>query len=373
MKNDLNPEKIYVKFLNGFFNRETASDLLVSIIENSDDEELRRESIVFLSKFVFQNNIRYEFFEDLLVSDLDDSVRMLAGKIIIENYQNISLRLINWIIRNETSTKVLVVLFDLLKQKDKELLRSLLLTYFTEVEKKFSKKYRKKWNLIHKFVFEFEVIHFNELSCRKLVDIYLNFKTIFYLQTEHHLHPRLNHVDVKSGYVVNLELSGLKVKRISNIRGIETLKKLESLSIWNSNIEKIDSLVNFPCLKKLSFGSYQYDAGNKISQIQGLESLRNLEQLNFSFNNISEIRNLDNLPKLRKLYLSHNKIKEIKGLDKLQNLEVLYLDGNFISEVKGLSNLINLEELELSGNCISNTDKLKILKDNLPKLQYMSY
>ena len=65
---------------------------------------------------------------------------------------------------------------------------------------------------------------------------------------------------------------------------------------------------------------------------------------------ISEIEGLDTLTDLQYLLLSENQIKEIDGLDTLTSLCGLALNNNQITEIKGLEKLTNLQTLSLSDN-----------------------
>jgi len=104
-----------------------------------------------------------------------------------------------------------------------------------------------------------------------------------------------------------------------------------------------------------------------ISDIEGLDSLKNLKELDLSHNQISEIKGLESLENLESLEIHNNKISEIKGLEKLKNLDTLFLQDNQITEINGLDDLLNLKNLALQNNKISeikglgNLHKLEIL------------
>jgi hypothetical protein len=93
----------------------------------------------------------------------------------------------------------------------------------------------------------------------------------------------------------------------------------------------------------------------KISDIKGLETLTGLEVLNLNNNQISEIENLENLTNLEDLQLEKNLIEIIKGFDNLVNLRVLNLYKNNISEVENFGNMGNLRVIFLGGNPIYRT------------------
>jgi len=69
-----------------------------------------------------------------------------------------------------------------------------------------------------------------------------------------------------------------------------------------------------------------------IEEIKGLDTLTNLQSLSLSGNQIKEIEGLGKLTNLRTLYLDRNQIEELKGLEHLENLQKLHLFGNPILE-----------------------------------------
>jgi len=100
--------------------------------------------------------------------------------------------------------------------------------------------------------------------------------------------------------------------------------------------------------------SSSLDLSNKkiinISDIVGLNQLKDLTSLNLKSNQITEIKGLDHLVNLKSLNLSNNQITEIKGLENLTRLEVLDLMDNKIDELKGLEYLNNLRRFMVYGN-----------------------
>jgi protein phosphatase 1 regulatory subunit 7 len=83
--------------------------------------------------------------------------------------------------------------------------------------------------------------------------------------------------------------------------------------------------------------------------------LKELRELNVSFNRIESIDNLNKLPNLRVLVLNHNKIKKLENLKNLRKLEVLHVNGNLLEDLNIYSStesLIELKELSASKNKI---------------------
>ncbi|XP_068789218.1 leucine-rich repeat and coiled-coil domain-containing protein 1 isoform X2 [Struthio camelus] len=101
---------------------------------------------------------------------------------------------------------------------------------------------------------------------------------------------------------------------------------------------------------------------NRISRIEGLGHLRNLQHLDLSSNQIRLMEGLSSLANLRTLNLSCNLITKVEGLEKLFNLTTLNLSYNHIHDLSGFqcfhgtSNKIS--HIELHSNCINNINHL---------------
>ncbi len=183
-------------------------------------------------------------------------------------------------------------------------------------------------------------------------------------------------VEIQNGH---LSLTNQQIKDITEIKGLEKYRDLNSLSLHFNQISEIKGLQNLSNLKQLVLNSNQISEikglknqfklqklglkNNQITELKGLESLKNLEYLNLPKNVIPKIKGLEYLTNLKQLILNFNQINEIKGLKKLSNLELLDLRYNKITEMKGLENLTNLKELYLSNNQISEIKGLETLKN----------
>jgi protein phosphatase 1 regulatory subunit 7 len=78
-------------------------------------------------------------------------------------------------------------------------------------------------------------------------------------------------------------------------------------------------------------------------------------------NRISKIEGLETLIQLKELYLSENRIKTIENLDANINLTVLDIAKNQIEQLDNLQSLKNLNELWFNNNQIKNFDELNKL------------
>ncbi len=130
-----NPKEIYTSYLSKQMDKTTALNYFISYIENSDNEKDRYACVKFMSKTDAKLRDTFAFLENLLISDSNDNIRGLSGRIIILNDFQKGKRLINWALDNEKSEACLNYLFDgLSKTLDKEALTILvnLVHKFTE-------------------------------------------------------------------------------------------------------------------------------------------------------------------------------------------------------------------------------------------------
>ena len=83
----LTPREIYSEFQNKIINKRSASEVLINLVENSKDEDLREESINYIKKIGLKNQSIFEFLENLFISDYSESIRRAAFKAIERNFE----------------------------------------------------------------------------------------------------------------------------------------------------------------------------------------------------------------------------------------------------------------------------------------------
>ncbi|KAL3740327.1 hypothetical protein ACJRO7_021580 [Eucalyptus globulus] len=182
--------------------------------------------------------------------------------------------------------------------------------------------------------------------------------------------------------------------KLLEVRGLDKLMYLESLTIESRNSIKRLDLPKFGCLKKLYVDGYDqfFDEYNTLAEIQGLDRSEYLESLDI--HGCTSIGRLD-LPKfgmLKKLVARHcKKLAEIQGLDSLEYLESLDISrctsigrldlpksGSMktvnvgwckkLAEIHGLDRLESLEILEISW-CTSIERLLLPKSESLKRLE----
>ena len=140
-----------------------------------------------------------------------------------------------------------------------------------------------------------------------------------------------------------LRIMNTNLKRISHLEPLG--RSLQSLTLCDQNITKIENLECLPNLREL------YVHRNCIRRIEGLDHLRKLERLWLCSNRIETIEGLDNLGRLAELWLQNNQISSVgDGLGRLASLECLALGGNrslknLRETVRGVNTLPLLSDL----------------------------
>ncbi len=152
-------------------------------------------------------------------------------------------------------------------------------------------------------------------------------------------------IEKPEGAILKSDLEGLaklyaNEKNITNLNGIEHCKNLQELVLWK----------------------------NKISDISPLNSLANLQLLNLWDNQISDISPLSGLTKLKSLGLGGNQIIDTSPLGGLTNLQRLHLNRNQISDISPLLNNPGIgkgDKVSLRGNPLSDYS----INNLIPKLE----
>ncbi|NHJ22529.1 MAG: leucine-rich repeat domain-containing protein [Candidatus Lokiarchaeota archaeon] len=406
------PEVVDSKLKGGEIDEKTAIALLISVMEESENEGDRVKSIHLLSQMNLKDDAHYRFIEGLVISDSSLRIQEYAAEILIDKFLTRGVETIRWLIKQKMSLSLVSRIFKALLKKAEGTLRELIIESFNSV---FSgnidfvkSQFRPHMEaLVGDYRDYFNDAPFNEIPTDKLLEIFLGFETLVFIGDHYNTFYDLGH-DLKDGYVISLFIGGSDFENWdcpSDIEGLENLRRLEELTLKMCGFREIGDLDYFPDLKTLDLSEnsiseienlenlvrlkYLSLAGNSIKEIKGLDNLKrlkslimwgnhvseikcleelsNLQDLNLNENHIEEIKGLELLRHLKGLYLANNKIREIKGIEHLKELEILDLNGNKITHISSIENLINLVELDLGNNLIKKIEGMNGLK-SLEKL-----
>ncbi len=101
------------------------------------------------------------------------------------------------------------------------------------------------------------------------------------------------------------------------------------------------------------------EANNRgISNLTGLETAINLEDLRLSHNLLSDISPLAGLLRLHHIELEDNTITDISSLKELINLDGLHISHNLITDISPLGGLVNLRRINLGHNVVDDWSPL---------------
>ena len=151
----------------------SASELLISLIENSDNEEFRAECVKFLSKIGFNDQKIFKFLENLLISDTSESVRIAAFKAIKKNFLLKAVKPIVWLIENEKSL-LLIPLIEALAEIDCLKCKKVLINKIKEFSREKLKISLKNADLERINLEKLKEIFFNHLFNKSLDALYFH-------------------------------------------------------------------------------------------------------------------------------------------------------------------------------------------------------
>jgi len=321
MKEKLTPEKIQKNFLNGDIGKEETADLLISLIDGSEDAKVRAETIVTLEKLVFKDEKFFKILENHLVSDENANVRASAAKIIILNHLEEGLEPLEWTTRHDKSPLVIKMIWDTFDSKK-------LIKYEIIVENlsNFLDTFASNLGVVHeeaRFFLDLEAIFSKGKRNYEVNPLdYKNFEVLYdYKDSEPWLVINNRHVEV-----LNLNFFNWRyIKEHGEI--FNSFSKLKYMDIYLNMIRK--------------YNNYNFDYTEVPESIGRLTSLKKLVLARNNLQNIPE--SIKNLTLLSELDLSHNQLQEIpRVLKSLNSLEQLNIKYNIISRIpQSMKNFVN--------------------------------
>lgn len=120
---------------------------------------------------------------------------------------------------------------------------------------------------------------------------------------------------------------------VEHLKGLEHYTKLETISLWENNIESIDEVAGLTSLQWLELGN------NAIGDITPLYSLTGLTRLGLGSNAVQDVSPLAALTNLEWLNLDDNQITDISPIEELDQLTWLTIEHNAISDASVLEQI----------------------------------
>ncbi|MFO7795113.1 MAG: leucine-rich repeat domain-containing protein [Promethearchaeia archaeon] len=288
-------------------------NLLISLIQTSDDRNIRSQSINLLKEFDAFNMNLFKFIENLIISEADCFIKRKAINILGKYYKKFALKPLKWAIKYERDYDCLISLIKaLIKIEDREIKEFLIL----ELREKINQNKEEinnigiqKYNYAIQQLYQKEIIrNFNPIQIANILISYITISELI-----KRFYSVYYELDQKTCLPIKLDLSDIEFE----VRG------------WKSEFK---------------------NEIRKISDITGLNNLQSLEFLDLSNNLIQDIQKLSKLKNLKYLFLSNNKIKNIENitfLKKIKSLQYLDISGNNIAQSINNKQINNKVEIKV--------------------------
>jgi len=383
MSDQLTPEKIYFKVLNNEVGKKDALKLFESLINKSDNEDIRYSGLEYIGKLSIEDELTFNIIENCLISDESTFVRFEAAKVLIQNFPAREHEPLLWAIQNEKSIYFFKKLLDLFETGE--------YPQFEEIREKALNKIRTSYNLNSadsKFVLDIDYLDYMKFRSELK-----NFLQKFELSDENKQvlikenteigYKGLGRVKTaKKGFILSLSLKDLNEIPSS----ICKLSKLESLEISHCKLKNFpEACPNLLSVKNLVLKNNELDRiPNWILSIAKKENYSN-KYINDGVVNseayilgLLEILTGQSCKKMKlKLYNDTNRevcynINDFGHITRIRYTYANYRIGIF---PKDLCRLKFLEELSLNSQnirsipeCIGRLERLKTLNLSFNKI-----
>jgi Leucine-rich repeat (LRR) protein len=225
----LSPKQIYDNLQKKRFNQLDALNLLISILEEIDDDYTCHECLEIISKVNTKNERLFKILENILISHQNENLRYHASKLLKSKFHEKVLSPFIWAINHENSYNFLFLLLNSLKDIQKDDLNSLL---HDEVKKIEMREFRESLNPL--------ILNetYKEHSVQSLVEVLINHITISSLKN------KFKNLEFKlsDGKVIDLDFSNVNLKILdwkirlclkdcSDLFGVKSLNNLKNIRL----------------------------------------------------------------------------------------------------------------------------------------------
>ncbi len=293
----MNPEKIYQKLKSKLIEESEAIELLIPFLESSEEINLRIRSLEILSNINLRDLKIFKILENLLISDENEIIRLIAAKIITDSFTDKSFKSLKWVIKNDESPVLLKKIKNLIEHLD------------------YSKILLEEYHNRLKNIASIYKIASEELQILLDLNIKLNSQNLYQINSIFSFIYETNFMcTIKKGHINELSMS--LYDELPNSVGC--LSKLEHLNLSCNYLKELpNSLSNLKCLKTLDLSW-----NNFVYFPEVIKKVRSVEIIDLSYNNVEYLPPWINLLKnLTFLNLENNAIKEIP--DSIRNLKKL--------------------------------------------------
>ena len=177
---ELTPGKIYEEYEKNNIDKLSAAELLLSLIDNSDKEKIRVESINELERIGVNDSKTFKHLEHLLISDSSEKVRNTAALLLRNLFLDKALEPMKWALKHEDSPLCLKTIYlTLMKIIENTIERKdgiSKLVLLTEVEKIENKEFKIGFETLR------DLNGVESFTIMELADILINYLTFLFLK-----------------------------------------------------------------------------------------------------------------------------------------------------------------------------------------------
>ena len=148
----------------------------------------------------------------------------------------------------------------------------------------------------------------------------------------------------------------------SLVDSISQCGKLKEVTIREAQIKEMKGIEKLQNIESLSLYS------NSISKVEGIEKLKELKTFDIAGNPIKTIDDIVNNTNIENLKVYSCRLTSLDGIEKLSNLKVLDASNNDIKDITNLAENTKLTELNLKGNANLQADRANFTKEQLQKI-----
>jgi len=172
------PREIYSEFQNKIIDKRSASEVLINLVENSKDEDLREESINYIKKIGLKNQSIFEFLENLFISDCSENIRRAAFKAIERNFEEKAAKPAIYAVFKEKGLILIPVIDFLIENFNPFLCKDVLIQKIKNLDNKSLKYDLNLMNLENLNLLRLKNIIYDSLLKNSLEDLYFHRRKI---------------------------------------------------------------------------------------------------------------------------------------------------------------------------------------------------
>ncbi|MHA2390725.1 MAG: leucine-rich repeat domain-containing protein [Promethearchaeota archaeon] len=253
---ELHPKSIYENYRNNSLDKVSIIRLLITLIENNEDDVIRKDCIETLNKIDSNDDEIFRILENVLLSEANEDLRSSAAKVLGNKFLKKALNPFLWVLHYEDSYKCLITILKSFQESSNSQILSLLVSKIQKIPiDKFS-------NCLTSFLVRYNT---KELLPEEFIEILINHVIINYLQKKF---QKLNY-KTKNGLVTELDFSSVD----NLVVGWRDRESLQDHSV----ITGIEELKN---LKNVLFFPHKWTCNNELTYKCSIALIKALERLN---------------------------------------------------------------------------------------------